>query len=114
MTSAGNSEKEFNTIDRFIAELTQMRKQITDLKASEAANREMMEALQASEKRMCVVFESLPQRIFVKNKNLAYVFCNGSYARDLNIRPDEITGKIDYDLYPEDLASKYIADEERI
>ncbi len=114
MTSVGNGEAEFNTINRFIAELTEMRKQIFDLKTSEAANRQRLETLQAGEKRMREVLESLPQRIFVKNKNLAYVFCNGSYARDLNLPADEIAGKIDYDFYPEDLASKYIADEERI
>ncbi len=114
LMSTASSEDEFKTIDRFLAELSEIRKRIAELKASEAANRMMVETLQASERLMREVFENLPQRIFVKNNNLAYVFCNDSFARDLNIKKEEVAGKIDYDFYPEDLASKYIADEERI
>ena len=33
---------------------------------------------------------------------------------DLNISPDEIAGKTDYDFYPKELADKYRADDKRI
>lgn len=72
------------------------------------------EALRASEKKYRLLIENLPQRIFYKDRNLAYVSCNENLARDLHMRPDEIVGKTDYDLYPKVLAEKYERDDKRI
>lgn len=72
------------------------------------------EALRMSERKYRMLLENLPQRIFYKDNNLVYVSCNESYARDLKIKPDEISGKTDYDLYPDVLAEKYRTDDKRI
>ncbi len=69
---------------------------------------------QADEDEHKVLFEHLPQKIFYKNRNLQYVSCNSNYARDLNIAPDEIVGKTDYDFYPKKLAEKYRADDRSV
>ena len=61
-----------------------------------------------------LAMESSPNRLFFKNTNLTYVFCNPSYAADLSIKPDDIYGKTDYDFFPPDLANKYRADDHRI
>ncbi|MBI5307331.1 MAG: PAS domain S-box protein [Planctomycetes bacterium] len=72
------------------------------------------EALSVSENKYRVLLENLPQRIFYKDRNLVYVSCSENYAKDLNIRPDEIIGKTDYDFYPKDLAEKYRADDKKV
>jgi len=72
------------------------------------------EALQASENKYRTLLENLPQKIFLKDRNSAYVSCNESYARDLKIKSDEIAGKTDYDFFPKELAEKYRADDKRI
>ncbi len=71
-------------------------------------------ALRRSENKYRILFESLPQRIFYKDKNLIYVSCNENFARYLHIEPDEIAGKTDYDLYPMKLAEKYRADDRKV
>ncbi|GAB63669.1 MAG: PAS domain-containing sensor histidine kinase [Candidatus Jettenia sp.] len=73
---------------------------ISDRKRAEEASR-------ISENKYQLLFESLPQRIFYKDKNLIYVSCNENLARDLHISPNEIMGKTDYDLYPKGLANAY-------
>jgi PAS domain S-box-containing protein len=60
------------------------------------------------------VIENLPYRISVKDASLAYVSCNEAYARDLNIRPDEIWGKSDYDFFSIELARKIEKEEMEI
>ena len=60
------------------------------------------------------VIENLPHRISVKDVSLAYVLCNEAYARDLNIKPDEITGKSDHDFIPKERAEKNITEENEI
>ncbi|MFC1737589.1 PAS domain S-box protein [Planctomycetota bacterium] len=72
------------------------------------------EALQESEEKYRTLLRNIPQKIFYKDLNSVYVLCNDSYASDLNIQPDEIKGKTDYDFYPQELAVKYRTDDKGI
>ena len=67
-----------------------------------------------SENKYRTLLENLPQKIFLKDKNSVYISCNENYARDMNIKPEEIAGKTDYDFYPKELAEKYRADDKRV
>ena len=71
-------------------------------------------SLRMSENKYRMLLESLPQRIFYKDKNSVYVSCNINYARDMHITPDEIEGKTDYDFYPKFLADKYREDDKKV
>ena len=73
-----------------------------------------IEALSASESNYRTLLENLPQKIFLKGRDLVYISCNQAYAQDLSIRPEEIKGKTDYDFYPKKLAEKYRADDRKI
>jgi PAS domain S-box-containing protein len=72
------------------------------------------EALRESESKYRTLVENIPQKIFIKNKDSVYISCNENYAKDLKIKPDEISGKTDYDFYSKDLAKKYKGDDKRI
>ncbi|HBG61161.1 MAG: hypothetical protein A2Y03_10325 [Omnitrophica WOR_2 bacterium GWF2_38_59] len=71
-------------------------------------------ALSQSENKYKILVEHLPQRIFRKNKEGIYTYCNSIYAKDLNVTREEIIGKTDYDFYPKELADKYRKDDVRI
>ncbi len=58
--------------------------------------------------------ETMPQKIFVKDRNYRWILVNQLFADDLNMKPEEIIGKIDHDLFPEELADKYHADDIRL
>jgi polar amino acid transport system substrate-binding protein len=70
--------------------------------------------LAANERRYRTLLESLPQMIFVKDRESKYLSCNERYASILGLRPDEILGKDDYDFYPRELADKYRADDRSV
>jgi PAS domain S-box-containing protein len=72
------------------------------------------DTLRRSEKKYRTLLENLPQKIFHKDSHSVYISCNKNYADDLKIRPDEITGKTDYDFYPRKLAEKYRADDNEV
>ena len=76
--------------------------------------RKMEQALRQSEARARALVQHIPQRIFFKDKDLVYVTCNASYARDLGLTPQGIVGKVDDDLHPPELAEKYRADDRRV
>jgi len=72
------------------------------------------EEIRKNEIKYRILVENLPQKIFHKDINLAYISCNENYARDLKLKPEEIAGKTDFDFYPRELAEKYRGDDKRI
>ena len=80
---------------------------VTERKRTEAA-------LQESETRFRTLLENLPQKIFMKDRRFRWVMINERFARDLGIRPVDVVGKVDSDLFPGELADKYRADDIRI
>lgn len=55
-----------------------------------------------------------PKKIFAKDKNLRYLWCNTHLAKDLGIHPREIAGKSDFDFFPAALARKYRRDDRAV
>ena len=76
--------------------------------------KQIEQALRNSECRYRTFLKNIPQKIFYKDLDSVYVLCNESYARDLNINPDEIKGRTDYDFFPKEIADKYRADDKKI
>ncbi|MFU8795690.1 MAG: PAS domain-containing protein [Dehalococcoidia bacterium] len=72
------------------------------------------EALEYSERNYRTLVESIPQKVFLKDRDSVYISCNRKYAEDLNIEPNDIPGHTDYEFYPGDLADKYRADDRRV
>jgi len=101
-------------IEKAVNEMSTLRQDILELKELEAEHQKSTEALRASENRYRTLLEHLPQKIFLKDKNSVYVLCNQSYAADLKIKPEEISGKSDYEFFPGETAEKHASDEKRI
>lgn len=72
------------------------------------------ELLRQSEILNRSLVEHLPHRIFVKDLNCAYLFCNSNYALDLGIGPQEIVGKDDFAFFSPALAEGYRADDQEV
>lgn len=58
--------------------------------------------------------ENIFQKIFLKNRESVYIFCNESYAKSLGVKAEEVKGKTDYDLFSKKLAKKLRSEEEKI
>ena len=98
------------TVEKLLNELIGMSHTIVELKASVAGYQKEAEALN----KYKTIVENIPQKIFMKDRNLVYVFCNANYARDLEIKPEEICGKTDYDFFPPEIAERLVTSEKRI
>src|SRR5207248_9492840 len=60
------------------------------------------------------VMEATPAAIFVKDLEGRYVLVNEAAARFLGKSPDEIIGRNDLELYPEEDARQFIEDDRKV
>ena len=58
--------------------------------------------------------QSLPQNIFRKDRAGRVTFGNERYCASLKMPLSRLLGKTDFDLFPADVARKYVADDQRI
>ncbi|MFO1497251.1 MAG: ATP-binding protein [Verrucomicrobiota bacterium] len=71
-------------------------------------------ALHQLERRYRTLIESLPQRVFFKDRDSIFVSVNAAFAADFGLEPQQLVGKSDRDFFPAELAAKYQADDQRI
>ncbi|WP_345991417.1 EAL domain-containing protein [Sulfurimonas sp. HSL-1716] len=65
--------------------------------------------------QILTILNHIPQKIFIKDLNLKYLFCNKYYADDLKLAsPELIVGKDDMDFHTKEIAKKYRFDDLRI
>ena len=73
---------------------------------------ETVQELEQSRSMLRLIIESIPARVFWKDRDLRYMGCNSRFARDAGLgHPEELTGKRDTDLVWRDLADRYAADD---
>ncbi|MCP5094960.1 MAG: PAS domain-containing protein [Chloroflexi bacterium] len=81
---------------------------ITEQKKAESALRERERFLQ-------LVFDTIPQSIFWKNRHSTYLGCNKIFADIVGMLPEEIIGKTDYDMpWEEEEAASFQKADDRV
>jgi PAS domain S-box-containing protein len=60
---------------------------------------------------LLAVIDATPDAIFVKDLEGRYVLANQAAARFVGRSPDEVIGKLDLELYPEETARRFIQDD---
>jgi two-component system NtrC family sensor kinase len=74
----------------------------------------VVKALRESEALYHSLVENLPQNIFRKDRQGRITFGNRRYTQTLNRSLEEVLGKTDADLFPPELAAKYVADDRKV
>ncbi|MGC3944043.1 MAG: PAS domain S-box protein [Chryseolinea sp.] len=72
-------------------------------------------AFKDSERFLQLVLDSIPTRVFWKDKNSIIVGCNRWAALDAGYSSAaELIGKTDFDLYPREVANRFLEDDSRV
>ncbi len=100
------------TKSQLIAELAQLRHRVARLETAEANNKQTEEELYRSRQMLQLVLDTIPQRVFWKDRNFAYLGCNRPFAKDAGlVEPSEIVGKDDFELGWKESATLYRDDD---
>jgi diguanylate cyclase (GGDEF)-like protein/PAS domain S-box-containing protein len=102
---------------REIAARTDAEKEASQLNASleERATQRTEEELYRSHQMLQTILDTIPQRVFWKDRNCTYLGCNRILATDAGLNnPAEIIGKSDFDLAWSETAEAYRADDKLV
>jgi PAS domain S-box-containing protein len=102
------------TMEKALNGMMEMHRLVLELKDLESRHQKKIQGLEASERRYRTFLDSIPLRLCIKDRDSLYVYCNEQYARDLNIRAEEIAGKREADFFPTDSVEKYRLDDQKI
>ena len=93
--------------------IEQLQQQVVELQREHA---ECRAALQERDLRYRTLLYNLPEKVVHKDRDSVYLSCNKNFASDFGMTSEQMVGKTDYDLYPQDheMAEKYRADDRRI
>lgn len=89
------------------AALADLRKMSSKLTAQRAALRE-------SEQRLQAVLDHSPAIIFIKDAEGRYALINRRYEELFNIPRDTVSGKTDYDLFPQETAFRFRSNDAKV
>ena len=79
------------------------------------ARKQAEEALRASQQIMESIIDTIPMRVFWKDKNLVYLGCNQTFARDAGFRnPKDLVGKDDFQMSWRQQAELYRSDDRQV
>jgi PAS domain S-box-containing protein len=72
------------------------------------------EELKRSHALLSSTINSLPQGVFCKDLEGEYAFGNAAFCARMNVGPDQIAGKTEFDFFEKDAASRHITDDRKI
>jgi PAS domain S-box-containing protein len=97
---------------QLLSELAELRRRVIELEEAEATHKKTEEDLYQSRQMLQLVLDTIPQRVFWKDRNFSYLGCNRHFARDAGLEdPSAILGKNDFELGWKDVAHLYRADD---
>ena len=76
---------------------------LEDLNSENNARKKSEEALRTSERQMRTLFQTIPDMIWLKDKEGVFLACNTMFERFFNAPESEIAGKTDYDFVGKEL-----------
>jgi len=88
---------------------------INNAKKVAKLSEEMREDLHENKELLRNIIETIPARIFWKDRDSLYLGCNTLFANDAEVKSqDELIGKNDFELIWKNQASKYIEDDKEV
>jgi PAS domain S-box-containing protein len=60
------------------------------------------------------ILDNIPDMAWLKNRESTYIAVNEAFGKACGLKPEEIIGLTDFDIWPADLAEKYREDDNRV
>ena len=96
-------------------EMTVLHQRIAELERIEAQRKQSEDELFQSRELLRSILDTIPTRVFWKDRKSVYIGCNQAIARDRDFAdPGQIAGTTDYDSVTPETAERYRADDREV
>ena len=72
------------------------------------------EALRKTQQQLKLIFDTAPALIWQKDRQGRYLQVNNAYCQTVGLSENDIQGKTDYEIFPIEIAEKYVGDDQKI
>ncbi len=76
--------------------------------------KQALEALREIQLQQRAILDNIPDLIWLKDRDSRFITVNMAYAAACHLTPEQLIGKTDSDVWPEDLACKYREDDKHV
>ncbi len=80
-------------------------------KISQTLTQEQLRLIHGQSK---AILNSIPDIAWLKDKDSRFIVVNEAFGKACGLKPEELTGKTDLDIWPRDLAERYRADDQEV
>jgi PAS domain S-box-containing protein len=83
----------------------------------ERKHQELVEAreyLQEIQRRQQAILNNIPDMAWLKDSDGRFIAVNDAFANSCGFKPQELVGRADFDIWPADLAERYVADDKEV
>jgi len=84
---------------------------ITDLKRKEEKIEILNKDLRKIELQQEAILNNIPDMAWLKDRDSRFIEVNQPFGKAAGVKPGELTGKTDFDIWPKEFAEKYRADD---
>ena len=60
------------------------------------------------------ILDNIPDMAWLKDRESRFIAVNGPFTKACGLKPEELIGKTDFDVWPKELAQRYIADDKEV
>ncbi|MFC1523947.1 PAS domain-containing protein [Thermodesulfobacteriota bacterium] len=86
--------------DHLLAEIKSLQKKLTELESFKKDQKQIEQELQKSKEVLEMIINNIPNQVFWKSRDLAYIGSNQAFAEVTGMSdPSEVIGKTDYDFH---------------
>jgi len=103
-----------STHPELIEEISRLQQKIQELEQSESERKLAEKELRKADKMLHVILDTIPAMIWQKDLEGRYLQVNNAYCGTVGLPIETILGKTDYDLYPQEIADKYVSHDRKI
>lgn len=95
-------------------EIKLLQDRITELEKAESRYKIAGDLLSKIELQQKAILNNIPDIAWLKDKESKFIVVNEAFGRACGVKPEELIGKTDLDIWPSELAQKYRLDDQEV
>lgn len=100
-----------NKEEQLSDEIKFLQVRLTELENAQARHKLTEKELRKTELQQKAILDNIPDIAWLKDKESRFISVNEQFGKVCGVNPEDLVGKTDFDIWPKNLAERYVADD---